>query len=179
LFALGAGGVVWALIRFAPSLLTFVGGERQRQHEKARLAAEQRDRDRARLGPGLRVMIGVGQELTGIASRLINQPEFESTAAVGPLQDMRDRLHGVQEPDLVNLREEFHSVLTNVIQWRARVRGSYEDRQAQLSPADQHRLDRIDQHEGEEPGRIQELTAEAEGWLGKLENWVGQSNRPP
>ncbi len=168
----GAGGVILALIRFAPKLFDFYAAERQRRHEIAARVVEQRKRDRERLGPGLRDMITVGQTLKGIASRLTHDPAHETAAAVVPLQEVRAKLRGVQEPDLADLRDRFHDLLTSVEQWRARAAGSYRDRQEQLSPADQNRLNRIDQHEDEEPVQIEKLTAEAEAWLAEIEKPV-------
>lgn len=166
LFTLGAGGVALALIRFVPKLFDYYGAERQRRFE-------QRKRDRERLGPGLRELIAVGQELLGIASRLTNTPAQEYVAAVGPLAVSRQRLHAVLEPDLADLRDRFHEALTSVVQWRARVQGSYEDRQNQITPVDLHRLDRIDRHESEDPGQIRVVTSDAEMWLAKLEKPLG------
>jgi hypothetical protein len=177
LVALGAGGVVLALIRLGPKLFDFFAAERQRAHERASEALQQRKRDRDRLGPGLRIMIGVGQALKGIASRLTHDPVNESAAAVASFQDLRDKLHGVQEPELADLQDRFQNVLTSVQQWRALVEGSHRDRQQQLSPADQHRLDRIEKHEDDEPANIEELTAEAEEWLAKLEKPVVEARR--
>lgn len=106
LWALLTSGVIGGLaVKYGPDVLKVINDERQRRNEDHAVAVAQRTHDRARLGPGLRTLIGVGHELEGIAVRLTHDPANEAVAEVGRLTELRVSLNTVQEPELAPLRD--------------------------------------------------------------------------
>jgi hypothetical protein len=161
-------GVVAAIIAGAFLLWN---GWRQRRHEsrgdERQAARTEREASRERLGPELRTLIHVGEQLEGITVRLTHNPANEVQHAGAALDGIRQQLKGVLEPELFQLREEFHLALTDVILWWSLRKGIDEDlssgRQINL-----HQHERIDRFEAEQRAQVRTLTDRSRAMLQEL-----------
>jgi hypothetical protein len=172
--ALGGGsdwlpvGVVAAIIAGAFLLWN---GWRQRRHESRRderqAARTEREASRERLGPGLRTLVKVGEQLEGVTVRLTHNPANEIHHAGTALDGIRQQLNEILEPELLQLRDEFHLALTDVILWWSLRKGIDEDlssgRQIKL-----HQHERVDRFEAELRATVRSLTDRSRTVLQKL-----------
>jgi hypothetical protein len=161
-------GVVAALIAGAFLLWN---GWRQRRHEirrdEGQTARAELDARRGRLGPELRSLMQVGEELEAVTVRLTHDPAREVQFAPESLTGMRGRLDGVLEPELLQLRQQLHTAITEVTQWRAVRKGIDEDLAAG-SPVDWRRHKRVERFENEQRGRVRKLTDQARAMLADM-----------
>ena len=144
-------------------------GWRQRRHESRRddrqAARTEREASRERLGPGLRMMIQVGEKLEGITVRLTHNPANEIEDAGAALDGFRQQLNGILEPELLQLREEFHLALTDVILWWSLRKGMDRSSGRQIN-LPQH--ERVDRFEAEQRGQVRTLTDRSRAMLEEL-----------
>ncbi len=72
---------------------------------------------RERLGPKFRELIGICQNMQGVATRLENDPAQEIAVEPDAIRQFRTRLDAIVEPDLAEMHKQVDDVLTEMTQW--------------------------------------------------------------
>lgn len=123
---------------------------------------------RTRLGPKFRELIGICQDMQGVASRLENDPARELAVESDAIQRFRKRMDAVVEPDLANGFKQLDDALTAMTQWwgmAAQVQGML----VQGQHANPRVRDRIDQLAESTGAALKRIKGELEAQLKKLE----------